>query len=193
MNRRARSFICLTAVVLLLITLSYGSDFHFGAVGYQIPTYDRMTESHLDSMKNQLGFNTFAALAAWPEMLDFMDDSLTLISNMFTARGTELPAYHNYYYANYGLVEAESTDYEISFSVVNGGSVIGGLVYGPTDSPGDTAVFLDSLWYRHETGTDVRQLHYFLKLYVKFKGYRISLQGDYNKYMLTLLFLSPAS
>jgi len=148
-----RGFISITVLILsitIFLSFAQGSEIYFGAQGNQDSVYINMDAAHLDTMKNILGFNMYSPLGAWPDILDLMDDSLKLIPDMYETQDNILSAYGNYIYAHYAIVQAEDDTHQIRFRIIDG-SDSSGFVYGPESSPGDTAIFLDSLWYKHST------------------------------------------
>ena len=173
----------ITSLVLLLSVSTYqlyaqGSEMYFGSQGNQVNVYDNMDAAHLDTMKNLLGFNVYSPLGAWPTIINLMDDSLKLIPDMVETRGNPLPEYLDYLYAHYAVVQAEDVTHQIRFRSIDGYDSIG-FVYGPVDPQGDTAIFLDSLWYKY-SAKDAGALKY---------GLLVNIDTDGLTYNDTLGFL----
>jgi hypothetical protein len=150
-------------VILPAACLAQETDFRFGAMGNQAHTYNGMSAARLDSMKNILGFDLYCPLGADGETINLMGDSLKLIPDFTYAPNN---ARYNYIYSHYGVVEAEDNTRLTRFLINTGSPPVNGFVFGPRAVPGTAAVFLDSLWYKHQNGNEDEQFSYGLRVKV---------------------------
>jgi len=163
-----KGFILFTVLMVLISPCplyAQGAGIYFGA--------------HPDTMENSTGRDAYYPLPGWPDIIELTNDSLELISNLYKSSAIILDGYINYHYAHYAIVQAENNTDKVRFRN-NDGLRADGFVYGPEDSPGEMAIFLDSLWYEHETGSGVGPFKY---------GIRVNIDMEDLTYNDTLGFL----
>jgi len=139
-------------VLLTIIWLSgdtIADDFYFGGYMNQWLRFTNIANSQsggeADSIKEELGFNSFIGFAPDSVRLRKLgtDKGFITFPTMNNADDVDTrDDWKKFWRAYYAEVEAED-DEEIGF--YSTGTEIGGIIYGPTESPGTPVIFLDSL------------------------------------------------